>query len=479
MRQYENEVQKIKNEVLTLLAKSAFNQTLLEDVHKIPKWVNPGPDGRFRCCVHHERAITSERIEMAFGGNQNEHEIVEVLPSACDQCLVDRFVVTEACRGCLAHRCVKACPVDAIQMQDGKAVINQKKCVECGKCKVACPYSAIADVMRPCLRGCPTDAISVDETKRAIIDYDACISCGACVYNCPFGAIQEKSEILNVIEKLQDNSVDVYAMLAPAFSTQFQYVPLENVIEGIKLLGFRDVVEVALGADLVVKHEVDEIGEHLESFPAMTSSCCPGFVNLIDQKYPELIEMVSATVSPMIATARLIKSIDPSSVVVFIGPCIAKKHEKKKYDDVEFVLTFEELAALMDAKELDLETLNGAPLNNASYYGRQFAATGGVSKAVRHHYENKTNQSIETISCDGIKACEKTLTQLKYKKLNQVFIEGMACQGGCIKGPVTMHHGPKDLKSVELYSKKALEDDAIESTAVFNKITIDLNRKRR
>jgi len=459
MRQYENEVQKIKNEVLTLLAKSAFNQTLLEDVHKIPKLVNPGPDGRFRCCVHHERAITSERIEMAFGGNQNACEIVEVLPSACDQCLVDRFVVTEACRGCLAHRCVKACPVDAIQMQNGKAIINQKKCVECGKCKAACPYSAIADVMRPCLRGCPTDAISVDETKRAIIDYDACISCGACVYNCPCGAI--------------------YAMLAPAFSTQFQYVPLENVIEGIKLLGFRDVVEVALGADLVIKHEVDEISEHLESHPAMTSSCCPGFVNLIEHKFPDLLEMVSGTVSPMIATARLIKSIDPSSVVVFIGPCIAKKHEKKRSDDVEFVLTFEELAALIDAKELDLETLKGAPLNNASYYGRQFAATGGVSKAVQHHYENKTDQSIETISCDGIKACEKTLTQLKYKKLNQVFIEGMACQGGCIKGPVTMHHGPKDLKSVELYSKKALEDDAIESTAVFNKITIDLNRKRR
>lgn len=478
MRQYENEVQKIKNEVLTLLARSAFSNTLADGINRIPKLVNPGPERRFRCCVHHERAITSERIEMALGGNKNAWEIVEVLPSACDQCLVDRFVVTEACRGCLAHRCVKSCPVDAIQMLRGKACIDQEKCVECGKCKTACPYSAIADVMRPCFRGCPTDAISVDINKRAIIDYDRCISCGACVYNCPFGAIQEKSEILDVIEKLQDESVNIYAMIAPAFSTQFQYAPLENVIEGIKILGFRDVVEVALGADLVIKHEVEEIEGHLDQFPAMTSSCCPGFVNLIEKNFPELEHMVSGTVSPMIATARLIKSMDTSSLVVFIGPCIAKKHEKMRYDDVDFVLTFEELAALIDAKDIDLESLKGAPLNNASYYGRGFAASGGVSKAVVYHYEHKTSQTIDTINCDGIKECVKTLTQLKYKKLKQVFIEGMACKGGCIKGPVTMHHGPKDLKSVESYSKKAFEEDAVGSTAVFNNISIDLKKRR-
>lgn len=476
MRQYENEVQKIKHEVLSKVAKSTYENTLLEDINKIPKIINPGPEGRVRCCVHHERAVTAERIDMLLGGNKIEDQIVEVLPSACDQCLVNRFIVTETCRGCLAHRCIHVCPVNAITMIDGRATIDHKKCIECGKCKAACPYSAIADVMRPCRRGCPTNAISMDENKRAIIDYNACISCGACVYNCPFGAIQDKSEIVDVIKDL-DNNLNVYAMLAPAFSTQFQYVSLEKVITGIKQLGFKDVIEVALGADLVTKHEVEEVKEHLQHHDFMTSSCCPGFFNLIEHKYPELMKDVSTTVSPMIATARLIKQLDPSSKVVFIGPCIAKKHEKLRYEDVDFVLTFEELSAMIEAKDIDLENLEPSPLNNASSFGRRFAASGGVAKAVANYYESISGKTINTIVCDGADACDKTLKKAKVGILKEVFIEGMACTGGCIKGPVTMHHGPKDMKAVEAYSKKALEATVDSSTEVFNKITLDLERR--
>ncbi|MCH4888047.1 4Fe-4S dicluster domain-containing protein [Acidaminobacter sp. JC074] len=473
MRQYENEVQKVKHEVLSLMAKAAMKNTLIEEIIKLPKLINPGPEGRVRCCVHHERAVTCERIDLIMGGNKNKQEIVEVLPSACDQCLVNRYVVTETCRGCLAHRCVGACPVDAISIRAGKAEIDHKKCIECGKCKDACPYSAIADVMRPCRKGCPTNAIHMDENKTAVIDYDLCISCGACVYNCPFGAIQDKSEILEVI-KLLDSSSNVYAILAPAFATQFQYVPLEQVITGIKKLGFRDVVEVALGADLIVKHEVEEFME--KETDSMTSSCCPGFVNLIKLNYPELLTSVSNTVSPMVATARLIQSIDPQSEIVFIGPCIAKKHEKLSYPEIAHVLTFEELDALIDAKGIDLETLEGSPLNNASYHGRKFAASGGVSSAVVSYYKDLTDKPLDVINCDGIKECDKALKQLKFKKLKDVFIEGMACKGGCIKGPVTMHHGPKDVKAVDNYAKKAYENEINTSIEVFNKITLDLRR---
>jgi len=476
MRQYENEVQKIKHEVLSMVARSSFNHTLLSDINKIPKIINPGPEGRFRCCVHHERAVTSERIDMALGGNKIKEQVIEVLPSACDQCLENRFVVTETCRGCLAHRCVKTCPVDAISVIEGKALIDHKKCVECGKCKDACPYDAIADVMRPCRRECPTQAIKMDENKRAIIDYDACISCGACVYNCPFGAIQEKSEIVDVIEGLESDR-NIYAMLAPAFSTQFQYVSLEKVITGIKLLGFKDVVEVALGADFVIKHEVEECIEHLKVNDFMTSSCCPGFFNLIERKYPDLLKDVSTTVSPMIATARLIKEVDPYSQVVFIGPCIAKKHEKLRYDDVDYVLTFEELSALIDAKDINLEALEPSPLNNASHFGRSFPAVGGVSDAVSAYYTHMTDEKLKTVVCDGAKICDTTLTKAKYGVLRKVFIEGMACKGGCIKGPVTMHHGPKDIKAVDAYSKQALEASVDSSTEVFNKITLDLRRQ--
>lgn len=481
MRQYENEVQKIKNEVLTLLAKSAFNDTLLDDLNRIPKAVDPGPEGRVRCCVHHERAITSERVQMALGGNGNIHEIVEVLPSACDRCVVNRFVVTEACRGCLANRCIGVCPKDAINIEKGRAVIDQSKCIECGLCKEVCPYSAIADVRRPCSRGCPVDAITVDENRCAAIDYKLCISCGVCVYNCPFGAIQEKSDIVHVIDLLKQKKANMYAVLAPSFATQFQYAALGSVITGIKMLGFKDVIEAALGADLVTKHEVEEFVALKSEEKVMTSSCCPGFYNLIEDKYPELMKYVSTTVSPMIATARLIHKIDPDGLVVFIGPCIAKKHEGMRTDDIEFVLTFEELAALLEAKGIDLNAVEISPLNNASYYGRRFAASGGVAKAITHHlqgsYPEFEHDKLQMIQCDGIDACDKTLKLLKAGRIQGAFIEGMACKGGCIKGPATMHHGPKDMKAVEAYSRKAYEEEVESSTKLFDAFEIDLTHK--
>lgn len=474
MRKYENQVQMFKNKVLTAVARHAFDGDLFEKITQIPKEVSPGPESLFRCCIHYERAVLSERIQMAIGGSPEINGIIEVLPSACDQCPINRYVVTETCRGCIAHRCMSQCPVDAIVIQGGKAVIDYDKCVECGRCKDSCPYNAIADVMRPCKRDCPTDAIKIDQYKNAVIDYDKCISCGTCVYQCPFGAIQDKSQIIPVIEELKNSQKSVYAMLAPAFATQFDYVHLCQVITGIKNLGFRDVVEVALGADLVTAHEAEELLEKKEQGEVLTTSCCPGFVNYIDLKYPELKKHVSHTVSPMTATARLIKAIDPDAVVVFIGPCIAKKTEQKRVPDTDYVLTFEELAALIEAKGINLETLEGSPLNNASYYGRKFATTGGVSQAVLHYLEDKTDVELSIEACDGIDACDKSLKLLKFKRFNKDFIEGMACKGGCIKGPVTMHFGPKDLKALETYSKAAKEEKTESNVNQFKDLVISL-----
>lgn len=474
MRTYENHVQKFKNLVLKEVSKYAFEGTLSLNKHLIPKAVSPGPDSQFRCCIYHERAVISDRVEMAMGGNPLVPGIVEVIPSACDQCTIHRYIITEACRGCIANRCLSNCPVDAIHMLKGKAIIDYDKCVECGKCKESCPYNAIADVMRPCKRDCPTGAIEMDNRKNAVIDYDKCISCGACVYQCPFGAIQEKSEITQVIEALTDKKAPVYAMLAPAFATQFEYTDLGKVISGIKRLGFRDVVEVALGADLVIKHEAEELLEQHHLGKPMTSSCCPGFVNYIDYKYPDLKPFVSKTVSPMTATARLIKAVDPNAIVVFVGPCIAKKTERFRAKDTDFVLTFEELAAMIDSQDIQLEALEPSPLNNASYYGRKFAAVGGVSNAVANYLAKLTEKPIQIEVCDGIDACDKALKLIKFNRFQKDFVEGMACKGGCIKGPVTMHFGPKDLKALEAYSKKAIEADPDTALEIFSDLNIPL-----
>ena len=474
MRKYENQVQMIKSNVLTEVARFAFLGTLNENLSAIPTIVNPGPDERYRCCIFHERAITADRVKMAMGGNTFVPGIIEVLESACDQCPVNRYVVTETCRGCLAHRCQTSCPVDAITISKGRAHIDHEKCIECGKCKEGCPYNAIADVMRPCKRECPTNAIQIDFRKKAVIDYDKCISCGACVYHCPFGAIQDKSQILPVIEHLKSKDFEIYAMLAPAFATQFEYVDLGKVVTGLKKLGFRDVVEVALGADLVTKHEAEELLHMKNLGKTMTSSCCPGFVEYIHKTYPELSEHVSKTISPMTATARLIKSIDPSAKVVFIGPCIAKKNERLRAQDTDYVLTFEELAALIDANGIDLTSLEPLPLNNASYYGRKFASTGGVTAAVQQHLSKQEAGPLTVEICDGIDACDKALKLLKYKRSNADFIEGMACKGGCIKGPVTMHHGPKDIKAIDAYAKIAIEGTPEQSLRIFSNHAISL-----
>ncbi len=474
MRSYENHVQKFKNQVMKEVAKYAFEGTLNQHLHRIPITVAPGPDSQFRCCVYHERAVVADRVQLAMGGNPEVKGVVEVLPSACDQCTINRYVITEACRGCIANRCIASCPVNAITMHKGKAVIDPDKCVECGRCKDACPYNSIADVMRPCKRDCPTDAIQIDQRKNAVIDYDKCISCGACVYKCPFGAIQDKSQIVSVIEALRMNQKPVYAMLAPAFATQFEYVELGKVITGIKKLGFKDVIEVALGADMVTRHEAQELLDHKEKGEVLTSSCCPGFVNYIDLKYPELKGHVSKTISPMTATARLIKCIDADAIVVFIGPCIAKKTEQMRMPDTDFVLTFEELAAIIDSQEMDLSTLEPSPLNNASYYGRKFASTGGVSASVANYLKSISEEPITALACDGIQECDKALKLVKFNRFDKDFIEGMACKGGCIKGPVTMHYGPKDLKVLESYSKAALESNPDDALEIFKTYCIPL-----
>ncbi|SHI19033.1 4Fe-4S dicluster domain-containing protein [Sporanaerobacter acetigenes] len=485
VRKFESDVQLIKYEVLREVAKLAMEGTLEEKKDDIQYVIDPGPEPRTRCCIYKEREITKERVKLAMGGDKDIKGIVEVLEVACDKCPLNRFFVTEACRGCLAHRCSEACPRGAIHHINGRAYIDQEKCIECGRCKEACPYNAIADVMRPCRRACPAGAISFDDSKKAVINYEKCIQCGACIIQCPFGAIMDKSFIVDVIELLKEtkknDDIHVYAAIAPAISSQFTYAKIEQVVCGIKKLGFHDVVEVALGADMVGLHEAKEFAETVEEKGIVTTSCCPAFVSYIKKNYPELEDKISNTVSPMIAISRLIKHIDPKAKIVFIGPCVAKKGEIMEEElkgDTDYVLTFEELAAMLDAAEIDLENCNDGELNNASYYGRIFARSGGVTEAVAHTIESKgIDTDFRPVKCDGIKECDKALKMAKVNRLNGNFIEGMACVGGCIAGPASLHHGPKDKNEVDKYGKLAIEEDINSSLRIFEVQDINLDRK--
>ncbi len=472
MRNFDTKVQELKYTVLREVSRLAWDDKLLENITDIPKQIINGKNPTMRCCIYKERAIVAERVKMAVGGDKQNPNVIEVIEIACDECPVGGYEVTAACRGCIAHRCEKVCKKGAITFDHNqKAHIDKSKCVECGLCAKVCPFSAIANNKRPCENACKIKAIHMNSDKAAAIDNDKCMACGACVYQCPFGAIMDKSYILNVIDlvkKSNDNTeYKLYAVVAPSVSSQFTYARLGQVISGIKALGFYNVVEAALGADMVAYAEAKELAE--KGF--LTSSCCPAFVSYVKKAFPDMAQHVSHNLSPMATIAKYIKQTDPSAKIVFIGPCTAKKQEVllpevKPY--IDSVLTFEELQALFDSREIDITTLGDDVLDNASYYGRIFARSGGLSDAVRQGLKEHgiTDFEYRPVACDGIEACKTALLKASKNVLGGNFIEGMACVGGCIGGAGCLTHGEKNKAEVDKYGKEAYEKTITDAVSV-------------
>lgn len=472
IRKFDTKVQHLKYKILREVARRAWNDTLTEEMPDIPKIIVPDGESTMRCCIYKERAIVLERMKVAMGGDHTNPNVIEVIDIACDECPVSGYDVTEVCRGCIAHRCEDVCRFDAISFDEHqKAHIDKSKCVNCGACSKVCPYSAIINRKRPCENACKIKAIHMGENKAAHIDNDKCISCGACVYQCPFGAIADKSYILNVIDliKKSDNNKKhkVYAVVAPSISSQFSYAKLGQVISGIKKLGFYTVIEAALGADMVALAESKELKE--KGF--LTSSCCPAFVDYIHKYFPALVKDISHNLSPAATISKYIKSIDKDSKIVFIGPCTAKKAEYQKDEVrpyVDSVITFEELQALFDSKDIEIRELGEDVLDNASYFGRIFARSGGLTDAVRQALieQNIDDSDFKPISCDGIEECRMALLKANKGILPNNFIEGMACVGGCIGGAGCLTHGEKNKKEVDTYGKEALEKTITDSVRV-------------
>lgn len=463
MRKFDTKVQHLKYKVLREVARLAWNDALLDNIMEIPKTLVPGSTPTMRCCVYKERAILADRVKIAMGGDKTNPNVIEVIETACDECPMGGYEVTNSCRGCLAHRCEDVCKRGAIQFDHNHvAHIDKSKCVDCGACAKVCPYTAIVNHKRPCENACKIKAIKMNDRKAAAIDNDKCISCGACVYQCPFGAITDKSYILDVIDiiKKSENNrkYKVYAVVAPSISSQFTYAKLGQVISGLKKLGFHTVVEAALGADIVADAESRELVER----GFLTSSCCPAFVSFIEKSYPDLVPHISSNLSPMAAISKYLKENEENCKVVFIGPCTAKKAEVQKEEVkpyVDVAMTFEELQALFDSKDIDIMRLDEGVLDNASYFGRIFARCGGLADAVAEGLKEHgdTDFKLKAVSCDGIEECKMALLKKSKNVLDANFIEGMACIGGCIGGAGCLTHGPKNKAEVDKYGMEAFE----------------------
>lgn len=462
MREFETSVQELKHDVLTSVARLAWGERLQTGLLDIAEQIIPGPEAKMRCCIYKERAIINDRVKVAMGGDRTNPCMVEVLPVACDECPVNEITVGPACRGCIATRCVHACPTDAITVTNHRAQIDHSKCITCGKCITACPYSAIDRNVRPCERGCPVNAISMrEEDKKASIDPDRCISCGICTNQCPFGAIMDKSYLVDVIQLLRSAirwDYHVYAVLAPSIAGQFAPASLGQVVAGLRQLGFYDVMEVALGADMVAAEESEELVEK----GLLASSCCPAFVEYIEKHVPEAVPLVSHTPSPMVMIGKYIKERDPKAKVVFVGPCVAKKKEcglGKTMGIIDYSLTFEELYPLFVSRDIDIESLEPGELDNASGYGRGFAASGGVAAAVRRALQEKERDfELKPVPCSGIKECKVALIKAAKGVLDGNFIEGMACEGGCVMGPSQLMRRAKNKVDLDQHIKQAGRD---------------------
>lgn len=447
-------------------------------MESIPYKLSPDENPRFRDSVYRERAVSSERTRLALGLSlrpQNkpvhitsgldeatvdemyyEPPLMQVIPSACNACEDNVYEVSNLCRGCLAHSCMEVCPRDAITHVDGQAHIDESKCIKCGKCKSACPYDAIGKKVRPCSVACGVKAIESDEYGRAVINQDKCLSCGMCMVSCPFGAIADKSQIFQLIRCMK-NGGEVVAEIAPAYAGQFgKEATPDKIYAALLKLGFSQVYEVALGADIGAVTEAHDYVYHVKTGekPFLLTSCCPAWSMLAKKQFPEIIDSVSKELTPMVATARSIKKEHPNAKVVFIGPCAAKKLEamrKTVRSDVDFVITFEELDAMFEARGIDPKTIESqGHLHDATAAGRGYAVAGGVSKAIEnciHEYYPDVEVQIEHV--EGLDECKKVLMLAKAGRKNGYLIEGMGCPGGCVAGAGTLIPVPEAKKDVQ------------------------------
>jgi [FeFe] hydrogenase (group B1/B3) len=477
------EVVRIRSKVLAEITKMTYENRLEKDIMGVMDIIVSEEGPRYRCCVHKEKAVLRQRINLtlsqplnisqeeaaaaAVAGKVEDMPLVRVMPEACDQCPIDKYLVTDACRNCLAHNCINSCPKKAIMVVQNRAYIDKSRCVECGLCKKSCQYGAIIEISRPCERVCAVQAIVAGGDRKAAIDQDKCVECGSCREACPFGAIGDSSVVVQVIRQIQ-NGKKVYAMLAPAFVGHFgPRTKPGQIVDAIRQLGFSEVQEVAYGADIVTLNEAEEfLASVPEQRPFMTSSCCPAFVSMVEKHFPDVKDKVSSTVSPMLATARLIKENNPDAVTVFIGPCIAKKAEARKYAGlVDYALTFEELTAMIAGKGMEMDfVLDKGFQSAASGTANGFACAGGVAQAVQAAVAGLDPAAVvKAHNAEGLENCAEAINRIRTGKIEANFLEGMACFGGCIGGPGGLANVRVAKKMVDNYVQQSAVTTALEN----------------
>ncbi len=452
---FVNNTMIVRRDLMSRLINLYKQDELILQIDRLPLQLSPrNAQARGRCCIHKERAVLKYKMLpiLGFSIDQEEDEltplsvyaenalkrdkvnskILTVVDEACTACVKTNYVVTNLCKGCVARSCYMNCPKGAINFTEtGQAHINSGKCVNCGICKEACPYHSIVYIPIPCEESCPVNAIQKDENGIEHIDETKCIYCGKCINACPFGSIYEVSQLFDILQAIRRGE-KLVALLAPSILSQFNNTMTE-IVGAIKNIGFAEVMEVAQGAMETARKEGAELQEKLEEGQMfMTTSCCPSYIELVNKHLQELKPFVSHTKSPMYYTIEMAKAKNPDAKIVFIGPCVAKRKEVQDNDQIDYILTFEEIDTLFQGLSINIEN-SGIEAENADKIGRGFARTGGVIAAVKALYPNVGIQAVQVANLN-----KKNIALLRAYSKGKApgnFIEVMACEGGCISGP--------------------------------------------
>lgn len=497
MRGVFTTVRFLRNEIFKNVTAAAYDQWTKEQIEQIPFDMIEDGQPKYRDSVEREREIIRARIKLAMNmelGTKFDAQFIEedlaslrnktvsrdlvtVIPQACEACPEKSFFVTNACHGCLAHPCVEVCPVKAVSMQNGQSFIDQEKCIKCGKCYDVCPYGSIVKNERPCVAACGVNAFIKDDQNRAVIVPEKCVGCGMCMVSCPFGAIMDKSEIVQVVEALKGPD-EVCAIIAPAFVGQFgDKVSPEQVVEGLLQLGFDDVREVAYGADITAVDEARHFLKHVPlDQPFLATSCCPAWLKVAQKELGDKAYCVSDSSSPMVETANFLRRSFPTTKIVMIGPCSAKKLEAAYMDahgNVDYVLTFEEVNAMFVARGIELHTLTPSrKLDHASVDGRGFAVSGGVLGAVENVIRRiDPDRVVKVERAENLHNCRKMLLLAKAGKRDGYLLEGMGCPGGCVGGAGTIVHQNKSAANVSTFARSSEKASALKTYEEFKNQT--------
>lgn len=312
-----------------------------------------------------------------------------------------------------------------------------------------------------CLRECPVKAIQIVRGHARVLE-DRCIHCGNCVEICPQKAKKVRSDLerAKILIRLRQKTV---LSLAPSFIAEFSGIPLQKLIAGCKKLGFSHVSETSVGADAVSESVSKTIAE--QQPPLMLSSACPAVVQYVDKYLPEMSGFISTACSPMVAHARIIKqTLGPGTAVVFAGPCIAKKREADASEGaVDVALTFQELRQWFCEEGIDPE--DAAVRDEDSFFLNQaqdgilYPIEGGMVASIKHLKHSDahcmTYSGIHQIR-EAVRGIVDQYLENENNPGNQktLFLEMLACEGGCVNGPMVQQSGGTVAKRLRVLSEK-------------------------